>query len=181
MNPNDWGCWISLALYTHFIISWYTRKNFATYLGERMIPKFCQNNKTLLNFFRSDYYGYDLECRQLISGCLLDLVFIVNFRLMIINFNYKWLLIGVYDIYYKNCKFEVGEAFKFSSLGVHSLFSINLVVTIGLLGYMIKTKQHLFEYIVTKNYILNIYILFLLHGLVDGCLQLFYKILQEKI
>ena len=180
MENEDWGCWISLVSYTNFIISWYTRKSLVTFLLEKIVRKFCVNKQKILRYLQTNYTGYDLECRQLISGCLVDLVFIVNFRLMIINFYNEWFQVAVYRIYYKNCKFEISNAFRVSNLGVYSLFSINLIVTLTLLGYMMKTKQQLFEYIITKNHLMNIYILFLVHGLFDTCLQLFCHILEQK-
>ena len=101
------------------------------------------------------------------------------FRLIIITLNKRWLEVGTYAKYYKNCKFEISDLFEFSYLGAYSVFVINLIVTFGLLAYMIKTKKPLFEYIVTKNYSLNIYLLYEFHALFDGSLQLFYYILKK--
>ena len=175
MDKNDWGCWILLISYTHFLISWYTRWDLFSYCFEKAIKKIFPNQK-ITHKLNSNL---NLECKQLISGCLLDMLFIVNFRLMIITLDKKWLEVGIYVKYYKNCKFEISDLFEFSYLGAYSVFLINLVVTFGLLAYMIKTKKPLFEYIVTKNYSLNIYLLYEFHALFDGSLQLFYYILKK--
>ena len=76
MDKNDWGCWILLISYTHFLISWYTRWDLFGYFLEKAIKKIFPNKK-IPNQFNSKF---DLECKQLISGCLLDMLFIVNFR-----------------------------------------------------------------------------------------------------
>jgi len=175
MDKNDWGCWILLISYIHFIISWYTRWDFFSYFLEKIIKKILPNPQSTNEINSKN----ELECKQLISGCLLDMVFIVNFRLMIITLYKRWLEYGVYTKYYKNCKFEISDLFEFSYLGAYSVFVINLIVTFGLLAYMIKTKKPLFEYIVTKNYSLNIYLLYEFHALFDGSLQLFYYILKK--
>ena len=138
MDKNDWGCWILLISYAHFIISWYTRWDLFGYFLEKTIKKIFPNKKIEKNTFNSKF---DLECKQLISGCLLDMLFIVNFRLIIITLNKRWLGIGIYVKYYKNYKFEISDLFEFSDLGAYSVFVINLVVSFGLLAYMIKTKK----------------------------------------
>ena len=119
------------------------------------------------------------DCMERISGCLLDLIFIVNSRLIILTVGKRWLHECVYEIYYVNCQFELSREFKYSYFGVYSIVGINTIVTALIIVYMIKKQKQLFDYRINNNHLFNIYYLFMFHSMFEGSLQIGYYIVKK--
>lgn len=176
MDKNDWGSWLMLFSYINFLFSFYTRKNVFLYILKNLMFLFFSRKSFLT---KAKIAENDAECLEIISGCLLDLIIIVNSRLIILTWGRRWLHECVYEIYYLNCQFEISENFKFSFLGVYSIIAVNIAVTVGIIGYMIKKQKQLFEYRMTDHYIANIYYLLMFHNLFEGTLQILYFIMKN--
>ena len=75
MEFEDWGSWLMLFSYTHFLFSFYTRMNVYVYLMKKILLIMFPRMQYLFEEKNSENYS---ECMERISGCLLDLIFIVN-------------------------------------------------------------------------------------------------------
>lgn len=166
--------WIFLVSYANFIISTFTRNDIFLNVYIRIIRFFFRNPNLFLS--RSDKLSK--ECSMIISGVLLDFIFITNSRLL------SWILIGKWisfprnEEYYKDCTFLINDIFlaiiKYEGLGI--VIGINSLITIGLFLYMIWKKVKVFEYKRSRKGIFNVLYLFFLHKLFDQSIQMILSI-----
>lgn len=169
---EDWGCYITLISYSFFIFSFYTRIDIPLYFLKYVYYKIRPQKKS--NVIKED--KIDLMCSQLISGCLLDLVILVNSRLIIIILTKKWFAYPFHDGYYENCSFDLNHDFEYGKGAAYAIVGINTFVTISVLIYMVQSRQIIWEYKKSKNSFLNFYCLFMLHGMIEGFIQMILQI-----
>ena len=178
MNLDDWGGWLMVASYVHFLISFYCRKNIFMFFIDRV-----------QNIWNTVYYKGKKEkvseskiknendCELMISGCLLDIVLIANSRLLILFISNRWFSHPNNIGFYKNCSFEIdNNKFKISSVGIILIIIINVLTTSIVVFYAFWKKNIIFEYKTLRSNLMNIYLIFLLHGQLEALIQTFTEI-----
>ena len=183
MKSDDWGCWIMMVSYIHFLISFYTRKSLFTFIlkGIQKIAKFLFSKIKIedkeKNVELEKTNESETECQVLISGCLLDVIMIVNSRLLILFISNRWLTSPNDIKFYTNCSFEVDEnQFPMTLLGIISICVINAATTIIVIIYAFLKKTIIFEYKSLNSHSINIYFIFLLHVKLELVIQMFSEI-----
>ena len=166
--------WVFLLSYANFIISTFTRNDIFLNVYIRIIRFFFRNP----NLFLSREDRLSKECSMIISGVLLDFIFITNSRLLSWILIGKWISFPTNEEYYKDCTFLINDNFlaiiKYEGLGV--IIGINSLITIGLFLYMFWKRVKVFEYKRSRKGIFNVLYLFFLHKLFDQSIQMILSI-----
>ena len=172
--------WLLLISYTNCLILTYTRVDLMTmyiyFPLFRMI--FCR--KKLQAQVPLKLNENEIQCSKIVSGNLLDIIYIINARLIL------WLVLKIWIIrptninFYKNCGFEMDFTFfKINEYGIISIFFINLFITLGIVMYMTMKRIMVFEY-KTDAFIdakfLNVFSFVYFSIIVDFNIQIIYDL-----
>lgn len=171
----DWGGYLLMISYAVFVFSFYTRIDITFSFLEYIYYKLRPNKKKDKKIEEKN----DFLCAQLISGCLFDLIFIINSRLIILIHSRKWFIDPSNPKYYVSCNFEISKEFNMSDEGAYAIIAINIFITLGLVFYMFIKKKRILDYKRPKNFLSNIYVLFMLHGLLEGVVQFVFAVNQD--
>ena len=119
-----------------------------------------------------------LNCNKLVSGNLLDILYLVNMRLLFWFVFKIWLDAPPVLKYCKNCGFEIDfSTFKISMLGVILIMSVNVLITFAIFFFMKIKGEIIFEYKMDNNVfakILNVFSLVFFSILIDSHIQIGY-------
>ena len=89
----------------------------------------------------------EIRCSHLISGNLLDMIYIINARLIMWVALKTWATRPTNISFYKNCSFEMDFSFfQINELGIISIIVVNISITLAIFAYMKKKQVMLFEY-----------------------------------
>ena len=175
---SEWGGWLLLVSYAHFIFTYYTRFDINGYVIKKIL-NFCHINKANEQFKQKN--ENDMLCSQLISGCLIDMVFLINSRLMVLIITRRWMTFPVHELYYADCGFLISDKFTMNNFGAFAIITVNFVISGVLLLYMKCKNEFFLDYKKPKNYFLNLYFLLLLHSFFEGCIQMVVGANQQDI
>lgn len=170
---SDWGGYILIVSYANFVFSFYTRIDIILFCMKFVYYKIRPKSKPIKP---TEEDKSDTLCMQLISGCLIDLLFLINSRLIALVITKTWLTYPVVDRYYIGCTFQINEKVQISIGGVIAIIGINSIITISLIIYMILKKKIILEYKKPKNFFLDLYFLFMMHGMFEGMLQMILEV-----
>ena len=124
--------------------------------------------------------GDEFKCLQIISGNLLDVIYLFNMRLLFWVIFKRWLVHPFELKYYKNCSFEIEfSTFQINSLGIIAVVTVNSLITMAVFIFMKIKKTMLFEYKIDENIsakILNVMTFLCLSVIIDNNIQMIYSI-----
>lgn len=169
---EDWSVYFLLISYGNFIFKFYTRVNLIFLSLKWIYYKLRKIKSTNINNNTKREDENDALCSKLLSGCLIDLVFIINSRLIILLITRKWFSKPRFETLYVNCDFDLSGQVRVNRLTATAIIIINSFITIGLFIYMTIKKTSVFEYQKQKNYLMNLYMIFMLHSEFENFLQL---------
>ncbi len=167
-NFDDWGGWIMIFSYANFVFSFYTRIDLFAYFFTSLYHYIRKTKKKEIN-----QDPIDVLCSHLISGSLIDLMFLINSRLIILMVGKRWYTYPVDEKFYKDCSFEINESkFIVNIYGAIAIIGINTFISFSLIVYMYYKKQLFLEYKKPKNFLLNLYFLLVMHSSLEGSIQM---------
>ena len=174
---DEWGGWLLILSYGIFVFSYYTRIDLTVKLLSKILSilQRCIFKHKKTDKIQKIANENDVLSSHLISGCLIDLIFIINSRLLILMITRRWFTYPVIEEFYQDCGYVLSEVFSINIFGAFSIIGINIFISFGLLFYMLYKKQLLLDYKAPQNYIFNLYYLFMLHGVFEGCIQMTYR------
>ena len=168
---KQWGGWLLIFSYALFVFTYYTRVDFS-WIALKKILGFLHLRKGESEEEKStEESENDVLCSHLISGCLIDLVFLINSRLVVLMITKRWMTFPVHEVFYLNCGFEISPRFTMNNFGAFAIILVNFLISIVVIVYMRCKNEKILDYKKPKKYLQNIYVLFLLHGFFEGCLQ----------
>lgn len=168
-KSDDWGGYLLLISYTFFLFSFYTRVNIVLDFLKFLLSKIWSKIKYKKPKIEDEN---NVIVAHLLSGCMLDLVVIVNSRLIILMITKTWITYPVFFTYYLGCGFNFSTVFHMNYLAAWGIIAINTILTGFLIVYMVLKKEILFDYKKPKNFLVNFYSLFLNHMLLENIMQL---------
>ena len=172
--------WFLLISYGDFIILTYTKidlmKKYIYYPIYKFI--FCLNKKK--NNTQIEQNSNEILCTKIICGNLLDLIYIINSRLIVWKLIKIWLIIPSNIKYYENCNFDIDfSAFQISDLGVILIILVNSFISLALFLYMYYKNKIFFEYKKIsgfRNHTINILSLYFCKMVIDNNIQMNFSI-----
>lgn len=167
---KQWGGWLLIFSYALFVFTYYTRVDFG-WIALKKILGFLHLRKDLPEEESTEESENDVLCSHLISGCLIDLVFLINSRLVVLMITKRWMTFPVHEVFYLNCGFEISPRFTMNNFGALAIIIVNFLISIVVIVYMRCKNERILDYKKPKKYLQNLYILLLLHGYFEGCLQ----------
>lgn len=172
-NFGDWGGYILIFSYSLFVFSFYTRVDILFILKYLYLKYIAKKN---IEQNKEEENQNDILCAKIISGSLIDLSLIMNSRLSILMITKRWFTYPVIDKFYRDCSFEISEKWDMSYYGAFAVIIINSSISLILVIYMVYKKKVILEYKKPKNFLLNLYFLFMMHGLLEGLVQMIYYV-----
>ena len=122
----------------------------------------------------------EFTCQQIISGNLLDVIYLFNMRFLFWVIFKIWIIHPFELKYYKNCGFEMEfSTFQINFTGIFTVLAVNSLITFAVFLFMNIKKTLLFEYKVDENIfakILNVLTFLLLSIIIDNNIQICYSI-----
>ena len=122
----------------------------------------------------------ELKCQLIISGNLLDVIYLFSMRLLFWVIFKIWIIHPFQLKYYKNCGFEMDfSTFQVNSVGIITVVAVNSLITLAVFIFMKLKKTLLFEYKMEENMsakILNVFTFLLLSVIIDNNIQISYSI-----
>lgn len=174
-NFGDWGGYILILSYSVFVFSFYTRVD-VLFILKYLYSKFIAKRKIEQKPEEEEQNQNDILCAQIISGSLIDLALIMNSRLLILMITKRWFTYPVIDKFYRGCSFEFSSEWDMNYYGAFAVIIINSCISLILVIYMVCKKKVILEYKKPKNFLLNLYFLFMMHGLLEGLVQMIYYV-----
>jgi len=166
MSLYNWGGWILIFNYICFLIKSYSNWDIIDYfIWKIKVLLFKKNPQKKIH---SPRY---LEFKKIFSGCSLDIQIICVMRLMVMYFWRRWSIGSGFSSLYKNCNFEITDAYEMNFLGIEFLIGANILILAVLMKYMKSKKIALFSY---KPYFLsaNVFMFFSLNFLMESQFQM---------
>ena len=166
MSYNDFGGWILLLFYIHFVVK--------TYLNYDILEKTYNLFKGMLHKSSSlpiENHAEKVYFEKLYSGCMLDFQLIAISRMLYWYYGKRWFSISFILEYIDDCEFSISKSFEITTFGFISALLINILLLAVIVGYMIKRRKILLEYKSRNQFFYNIFFLFLLHAFFEGCIQ----------
>lgn len=168
MKLGEWGGWILIFNYVLFILKSYTwidlkkiflAKFFSAFIRRKKAS--IKNDQSLKNF------------QKMFSGAFIDVQLISCCRFVIIYVFKRWTLETNYYFFYKTCDYQISNDFPFEFQSVMAMILTNVFALFVLLIYIKEKQKLILNYLVIYNKLLNLYVLFALHFLLEGALQMF--------
>lgn len=107
---DDWISYFLLISYSLFIFKTYTKIDII-FMVLKKIYYILRPNK-IINNSKQKVDQNEILCSKLLSGCLLDLVVIINSRLFILIATNRWYTEPLSKFMYSNCNFEISDSFN---------------------------------------------------------------------
>ena len=121
-----------------------------------------------------------IKCNKIISGNLLDTIYLFTMRLILWEAYKIWLIYPFSLKYYKNCGFEIEfSTFQINLLGTVTIILVNMAITFGILVFMKIKNTMLFDYKMERNIYartLNILSFYYLSVLIDNNIQMSFSL-----
>ena len=172
--------WFLLITYGNFIILTYTQvdlmKKYVFLPIYSLI--FCRKKKK--ENIQINQNQNEILCTQIICGNLLDLIYIINSKLILWKSIKIWLIYPSNIKYYLNCNFDIDfSTFQISNLGIILIILVNSLITFAVFFYMYYKNRILFEYKTIsgfKNHAINIISLYFTSLLIDNNVQMSFSL-----
>lgn len=171
--------WALLISYANCLVMTFTQVDLMMkYVYSPIFTKiFCQTksfgNPVILN-------EKTIKCNKIISGNLLDTIYLFTMRLLLWDVYKIWLIYPFFLKYYKNCGFEIEfSTFQINLLGTVSIIVVNMAITIAILIFMKIKNTMLFDYKIERNILaraLNILSFYFFSVIIDNNIQMSFSL-----
>ena len=172
--------WLLLISYANCLILTYTRVDIMTMYIYFPLYRIIFCRKKIQAQVPLKLNENEIQCLRIVSGNLLDIIYVINARLILWLVLKIWIIRPTNKIFYKNCGFEMDFSFfQVNEYGIISIFLINLFITLGIVVYMIIKGRMVFEYktdVFIDAKILNVISFIYFSVIVDFNIQIIYSI-----
>ena len=174
------GKWALLISYANCLVMTFTQVDLMMkYVYSPIYTKiFCKKQKVFANPVILD--EKTIKCNKIISGNLLDTIYLFTMRLILWDAYKIWLIYPFFLKYYKNCGFEIEfSTFQINLLGTVTIILVNMAITFGILVFMKIKNTMLFDYKMERNIYartLNILSFYYLSVLIDNNIQMSFSL-----
>lgn len=173
MNLRDWGAWVAIISYVLFLLKCYTRFDIYSWLFQKLCllikKKKVEEKKTEARLY----------FEKVLSGCVLDLQFIIGFRLLVLFFWKKWLNLNFSSKYYADCELTLNEQFPINLFSLLLILGVNWILVCFIFLYIRQKQKIILYYKINRNIFLNFYIIFLMNVYCEIIIQLYTFVFFE--